>query len=181
MIIWKINPPNLSPLTSAQFHPRWWQPYRGQLEAYPPVIAEMAFHQALRAYINLSYLTLQWFVLLPPTPCSQTTPSWLTQMQTNYLKVSMLLTGKSFYHSCNNYELWGAPAYSLAFVALHDHTHSAQADLDLPRVTVIGNQSAGKFVLCRIIWCRSTFPLGKSSVVEAISGVRHTSTLIVIC
>jgi len=35
----------------------------------------------------------------------------------------------------------------------------AQADLDLPRITIIGNQSAGK-----------------SSVVEAISGVRTSSS-----
>ena len=41
----------------------------------------------------------------------------------------------------------------------HLTVYSAQADLDLPRIAVIGNQSAGK-----------------SSLVEAISGVRSSAS-----
>ncbi len=55
------------------------------------------------------------------------------------------------------------------------HT-SAQSDLELPRVVVIGNQSAGKWhsALNNASWDSYTVE-GKSSVVEAISGVCHQS------
>jgi hypothetical protein len=50
----------------------------------------------------------------------------------------------------------------------------AQTELDLPRIAVIGNQSAGASEKCPLFFCtvRSLIYLkGKSSVVEAISGV----------